>query len=236
MSDQFDSIDGTTLPMEFSGTGRATYKGSMMAGDSLGNLHVLTKLLARGDAYILFIGEPGTGKELIADYYIGKSGQDKEKFHKINCASFSDTTLLSELFGHKKGSFTGADTDKAGLFSEINGGGILLDELGAASEGFQASVLRVLETQDFRPIGNSGKPIKLKDARIIAATWQPEKLRRDLFDRFIPLYIPPLSKRKGDIPRILTQLWSQMTQATDDKSQAPQYITRNALDGLKLHN
>ena len=130
-----NGIDGTLPPMEFSGTGRTVYKGSIMAGDSLGNLHVLTELFARGDAYILFIGEPGTGKELIADYYVEKSAQNKEKFHKINCASFNDTTLLSELFGHKKGSFTGADSDKTGLFSEINGGGILLDELGAASEG-----------------------------------------------------------------------------------------------------
>lgn len=155
---------------------------------------------------VLIQGETGTGKELIARAIHYNSIRKDKRFIAQNCACLPDSLLESELFGHKKGAFTGAIEDKIGLFESANGGTIFLDEIGETSQALQVRLLRVLETQTIRRIGeNSDRKI---DVRIIAATnrdLQEEvkkgQFREDLYYRLsaFPVYIPPLRERKEDI-------------------------------------
>jgi Nif-specific regulatory protein len=151
------------------------------------------------------IGESGTGKELIASAIHYNSPRKDMPFIKINCAAIPETLLESELFGYRKGAFTGATSDKKGKFEIADGGTIFLDEIGEMSLPLQAKLLRVLQEKEVEPIG--GKPKKV-DIRIIAATnaeleelIQQKRFRLDLYYRLnvIRLDIPPLRERKEDI-------------------------------------
>lgn len=157
----------------------------------------LTKQTAKNDYPVLFIGETGTGKQLFAEHYF--YWNDKRPYWaEVNCAEFEETILRSEVFGHKKGSFTGAVTNRKGLLEEYGGGILFLDEFGEASPGFQAAILKVVEGGVYRPIG-SNKPQR-NGCMIIAATNSPEKVRKDLKRRFHEIPIPPL--QPFDIPQI----------------------------------
>jgi len=161
--------------------------------------------VAKSDATVLIRGESGVGKELVAEI-IHSSSQRKDKpFIKINCAAIPENLLESELFGYKKGAFTGAIIDKKGKFEEAEGGTIFLDEIGDMPLSLQAKLLRVLQSKEIEPIG--GKPKKV-DVRIIAATnknleemVKKGSFREDLFYRLnvVPIVIPPLRERKEDI-------------------------------------
>lgn len=159
------------------------------------------------DTNVLIVGESGTGKELVARaiHYDGK--RSKENFVEINCAAIPDGLLESELFGHVKGAFTGADRDKVGLFKYAGKGTILLDEIGDMSLNLQTKLLRVLEQREFTPVGSNEK-INL-NARIIASTNRDLKklmledtFRADLYFRLnvIEINLPPLRERKKDLP------------------------------------
>ncbi len=158
---------------------------------------------------VLLIGETGTGKELMAGMIHSKSDRKNKPFVKINCTAFSPTLLESELFGHVKGAFTGALTDKRGLLEEGDGGTIFLDEIGDISLDMQVKLLRFLQFGELRPVGST--KTKIVDARVIAATNRPlqklikkGKFRADLYYRLnaFRIDLPPLRKRKEDLEQL----------------------------------
>ena len=167
----------------------------------------LVESVAGSDANILIQGENGTGKELIANALHYNSKRAKGPFIKINCAAIPKDLIESELFGYKKGAFTGAQTDKEGLFEMAEGGSLLLDEIGEMPPYLQTKLLRVLQEREYRPIG-SDRIVRV-DFRLICATnidldaaLRDGKLREDLYFRIntITLRVPPLRERTEDIP------------------------------------
>lgn len=158
---------------------------------------------------VLIHGESGTGKELVARAIHANSDRKLKKFVAVNCGALTETLLESELFGHVKGSFTGAQADKKGLFEEANGGTLFLDEIGDISMGLQVKLLRVLQEGEIKPVGSNAQ-VKV-NVRIIAATHrqldelvEQGKFREDLFYRLkvIEVEIPPLRERKEDIAEL----------------------------------
>ncbi|MEK7306471.1 MAG: sigma-54 dependent transcriptional regulator [Nitrospirota bacterium] len=167
----------------------------------------IVRKIADTNSNVLISGESGTGKELIARAIHFNSTRKDNPFVTINCAALPETLLESELFGHMKGSFTGAIANKEGLFEMADGGTILLDEIGETPASIQVKLLRVIQEREFRRIGGL-KDIKV-DVRIIAATnmdldqaAKDGRFREDLFYRLdvIRIYIPPLRERTEDIP------------------------------------
>jgi DNA-binding NtrC family response regulator len=162
--------------------------------------------IAPSEATILITGESGTGKEVIADLVHALSPRSKNKIIKINCAALPRELIESELFGHKKGAFTGANADRSGLFREAEGGTLFLDEISEMPVDTQSKLLRVLQEQTARAVGET---VSYKtNCRIVAATNRhPEdaikdgKLREDLFYRIsaLSVYLPPLRERRDDI-------------------------------------
>jgi DNA-binding NtrC family response regulator len=162
------------------------------------------------DSTVLLYGESGTGKELFARAIHAHSKRAARPFVPVDCSTFSPSLLESELFGHVKGAFTGADREKAGIFEMADHGTLFLDEIANLDMTTQGKLLRVLETQEFKPVG--GSRIKKSDVRIIGATNRNLKklvgdgqFREDLFYRLnvFPVFIPPLRERRDDIPRLL---------------------------------
>ncbi len=173
--------------------------------------------VAESDSTVLIEGETGTGKEMMAQALHRLSGRSEKPFIAVNCGALPDNLLESELFGYKAGAFTDAVKDKAGLFSAVKGGTILLDELGEISPSFQVKLLRVLEERQYLPLG-AVTPVTL-DARILAATnanleqmVEDGRFRRDLFYRInvIRLALPPLAERKEDIPLLVARFVEKM--------------------------
>ena len=175
--------------------------------------YVLFKVeqVAPTDSTVLILGETGTGKELIARAIHNESERCDKSFVVINCGGIPETLMESELFGHKKGSFTGATSDKKGLFEIADQGTIFLDEIGELSVPIQVKLLRAIQEKTFKAVG--GNEDVSVDIRIIAATnKQLEKevitgnFREDLFYRLnvIEIKLPPLRERKGDL-RALAQ-------------------------------
>ena len=167
--------------------------------------------IAESDVTVLLIGETGTGKELIARAIYHHSKRVNKPFLPVNCAAIPETLLESELFGHEKGAFTGADSRKIGKFEQCDTGTMFLDEIGDMPLTVQAKLLRVLEDRQFQRLG--GKDIIKTDVRIIAATnkdlealMKKGEFRDDLYWRFNVVYItiPPLRERKDDI-EVLTE-------------------------------
>src|SRR5436853_4217219 len=170
-------------------------------------LFELIESVAASEANILIQGENGTGKELIANAMHQKSKRSKGPFIKINCAAIPKDLIESELFGYKKGAFTGAMLDKEGLFEMAEGGSLLLDEIGEMPPYLQTKLLRVLQEREYRPIGSDR--IVHVDFRLICATnidldaaLRDGRLREDLYFRIntITLRVPPLRERTEDIP------------------------------------
>jgi DNA-binding NtrC family response regulator len=170
-------------------------------------LFELVEAVAESDANILIQGENGVGKELIANAIHVRSGRANGPFIKINCAALPKELIESELFGYKKGAFTGATTDKVGLLELAAGGSLLLDEIGEMPLLLQTKLLRVLQEREYRPIG-SDRLVKV-DFRLICATnVDPEaaikdgRLREDLYFRIntVALRVPPLRERTEDLP------------------------------------
>ncbi|MFA5928013.1 MAG: sigma-54 dependent transcriptional regulator [Candidatus Margulisiibacteriota bacterium] len=172
---------------------------------------LILKLSKAPDANVLVTGESGTGKELVA-WAIHQEGSRKERpFVAINCAAIPDSLLESELFGYKKGAFTGADLDKPGKLQLADGGTLFLDEIGTMSFDLQAKLLRVIEDKLIQPVGSS-KSVKV-DFRLISATNEDleERVRRKLFrsDLYYRLHVvnialPPLRHRQEDIPLLIS--------------------------------
>ncbi len=166
--------------------------------------------VARSSATVLLLGETGTGKELTARYIHNTSRRREETFVAVNCAALPETLLESELFGHEKGSFTGAHAQRRGWFEVANGGTLLLDEIGEISRAMQAKLLRVLQEKCIVRVGGT-RPIAC-DTRIIAATNRNLKnmmidglFREDLYYRLsvFPISLPALRERREDIPKFV---------------------------------
>ncbi len=167
----------------------------------------LVAKIAGTDSTVMVYGESGTGKELVAREIHRLSHRVANPFVTINCAAVPETLLETELFGHKKGSFTGAIQDKEGLFKVADRGTFFLDEIAETSPAIQVKLLRVLQEREIVPVGET-KPIRV-DVRVIASTnedlekaVEEKKFREDLFYRLnvIPIKIPPVRERTGDIP------------------------------------
>ena len=170
----------------------------------------MIRLVADSSATVLIQGESGTGKELVAKTIHSTSYRRDKPFVVVDCGSLPETLLESELFGHVKGSFTGAHATKRGLFEEADGGTIFLDEIADTTATFQAKLLRVLQEGEIKPVGGT-QPIKI-DARVISATnkdlvelVKTKAFRQDLYYRLavLPLSLPPLRDRQEDIPLLV---------------------------------
>jgi two-component system response regulator GlrR len=196
--------------------------------------------IADTESTIYLQGESGTGKELIAKaIYLASSRRDKP-FVAVNCAALPEPLLESELFGHEKGSFTGADRSTRGLLSQANNGTFFLDEIGDMPLSIQAKLLRALQDKQFYPVG-SEKPVAVNVRIIVATNKNLEEevakgnFRLDLFYRLhvIPIHLPPLRERKEDIPLLADRFLKQISQQMKKKIKG---ITPEAMRKLMLYD
>jgi len=212
-----------------------------MIGDSPA-LKQVTAAIARAaptNATVLIQGESGVGKELVARTIHRNSLRSRERFVQVNCAAIPEELIESELFGHEKGSFTGATEKQVGKFEQADRGTIFLDEVGDMSAKTQAKVLRVLQEGEVERLG-SARTIKV-DVRVIAATnknleEEIEKghFREDLYFRLavIPIFVPPLRERPGDISQLVRYYIEQLSRENNTR---PKRITQAALDALQRY-
>ncbi|HUF03699.1 MAG TPA: sigma-54 dependent transcriptional regulator [Aridibacter sp.] len=186
-----------------------SYQGIIGGCKAMQEIYELIENVADSDANILILGESGTGKEVIANAIHYKSGRSREPFVKVNCSALPKELIESQLFGHVKGAFTGANKDKVGLIGKAKGGSLLLDEIGEMPVDLQPKLLRVLQEKRYYRVG-SETPVSA-DFRLITSTNRdPDKaidqgdLREDLFYRIntIEIRIPPLRERVDDIPML----------------------------------
>jgi Nif-specific regulatory protein len=191
---------------------RDRYRFENIIGDSpaMHDVFATVGQVANSRATVLLLGETGTGKEMIAKAIHYNSPRKDKPFVRVNCGALTGTLLESELFGHVKGSFTGAIRDKIGRFEAADGGTIFLDEIGTLEPQLQVKLLRVLQEREFERVGDT-QTVKT-DVRVIAATnvdlqeaVAKEAFREDLFYRLnvVSIYLPPLRNRREDIPRLI---------------------------------
>ncbi|MGD8387464.1 MAG: sigma-54 dependent transcriptional regulator [Desulfobacteraceae bacterium] len=192
------------------------------------------------DSTVLLYGESGTGKELFVRAIHARSQRAGKPFVAVDCSTLSPSLLESELFGHTKGAFTGAVTDKAGVFQVADRGTLFIDEVANLSLEIQGKLLRVLETQEYKPVGAS--KTRKTSARIIAATNRDLKLmvadggfREDLYYRLnvFPLSIPPLRDRRGDIPKLAYHFLHQFCRKTGKRIEG---FSNDALETLVTYD
>lgn len=185
--------------------------GIVGRGAAMQRLLARVARVARSEAPVLLRGESGVGKEVMADLLHRLSSRRARPMLRINCAALPESLLESELFGHTRGSFTGANCDREGLFQAADGGILFLDEIGEISPAFQPKLLRVLESGEFHRIGDARGTVRV-DVRVIAATnrdleqaVREGRFRADLYYRLdvVPLSIPPLRARREDVPALL---------------------------------
>jgi len=202
------------------------------------NLITQVERAAPSESWVLINGENGTGKELVAWAVHHKSRRREGPFIRVNCAAIPTELIESELFGHEKGSFTGAFERKTGKFEQANGGSLFLDEVGDMSLSTQAKVLRALQEQEIERVGG---PMVKVDIRVISATNKDlaaeikrGNFREDLFYRLhvIPIDVPPLRERIEDIPELLDYFFAR--QAAESGLQM-KTLTAEALEKLKQH-
>ena len=193
-------------------------------------------LTAPTNGRVLIFGESGTGKELVARALHGSSSRSSMPFVEVNCAAIPEELIESELFGHHKGSFTGASEDKAGKFQKADGGSLFLDEVGDMSLRTQSKVLRVLEEQRVEPLGSN--TAVTVDVRVIAATNKKleeeiarNAFREDLFYRLnvIPFYVPALRERTEDIPILAAHFLAGFC---DEYGRKPKDFSASAMEVL----
>jgi DNA-binding NtrC family response regulator len=200
----------------------------------------LAEHVAPTDSTVLITGESGTGKEVVARYVHNLSSRSEGPFMSINCGALPENLLESELFGHVKGSFTGAVRDKQGLFAAARGGSFFLDEVGEMPPSLQVKLLRVLQEREVIPVGATETiPV---DVRIIAATNRDleEEIRRgrfrpDLFYRLnvIELELPALRDRRDDVVLLVEGILQRLA---DERGQAPRALSSDALDAVMVYD
>ena len=208
------------------------------ASPAMAEAFSLLERVAPTDLGVLLLGETGTGKELAARGLHGASGRGEGPFVVVDCGAIQPNLIESELFGHEKGSFTGAVSTRQGVFEMAHGGTVFLDELGELQLDLQPKLLRVLEQREVKRVGGT-KPIKV-DVRVVAATnrdleeeVRAGRFREDLFYRLsvVRLILPPLRERKDDIPLLIQRfLKTGRFNQTQDGGQHVRQISREALD------
>lgn len=188
---------------------RTSYEGVIGGARSMQNIYEIIENVAESDANILILGESGTGKEVIANAIHYKSHRSNKPFVKVNCSALPKDLIESQLFGHIKGSFTGANADKVGFIGQANGGSLLLDEIGEMPVDLQPKLLRVLQEKAYYRVGSD--KAQEADFRLICSTnrnpfdaIQDGNLREDLYYRIntIEIQIPPLRERMEDVPML----------------------------------
>ncbi|MEJ2183683.1 MAG: sigma-54 dependent transcriptional regulator [Nitrospirota bacterium] len=217
-------------------------KKCLLVGESAAMQAVRSQvaMAARSNSRVLITGESGVGKEIVARLLHEQGPRARAPFVAVNCAAIPQELIESELFGHEKGSFTGAFEQKKGKFETADGGTLLLDEIADMSFQTQAKLLRVLENQQFQRVGGS-RSIQV-DVRVIAATnkdleerIRKEEFRADLYFRLnvIPIHVPPLRERKEDIPLLVEHFLGTLAA---EYGQAPKKVSREAVRKLMEHD
>jgi DNA-binding NtrC family response regulator len=196
--------------------------------------------LAATRASVIIRGESGTGKELVARAIHASSPARDEPFVAVNCAALPATLLEAELFGHRKGAFTGATSDRRGRFALAGRGTILLDEIGDTTADFQSKLLRVLQEQEYHPVGSDRA--ERTEARVIAATHRDlealvaaGQFRADLYYRLrvVEIEVPPLRERRGDVPALAEHLVAKASRAM---GRAPPVLAADTVEALIAHD
>ncbi len=213
--------------------------GIVGRAEPMQNVFKLIGQLAASDATALITGESGTGKELVARAIYHHSRRSEKPFLAINCAAIPENLLESELFGHERGAFTGAATQRIGKFEQCHGGTIFLDEIGDMSLTTQTKILRVLQSGTFERVGGN-QPVTV-DVRVIAATNKPleqavaaREFREDLFYRLnvVRVQMPPLRERRSDIRLLVNYFLKKFSRQSGQK---PKSIAGTALAALEAH-
>jgi len=227
---RFSSLKTENLILRQKAVGKPPLTGNSQA---INNLKVQIERVAPTDAWVLIRGEHGTGKELVAQSIHRLSNRNTKPMVEVNCAAIPDELIESELFGHEKGSFTGALTSKRGKFDQANGGMLFLDEIGDMSMKTQAKILRILQEQTFERVG--GNQTIQVDVRVLAATnknleeeIETGNFRADLFWRLnvVPILLPLLRERVEDIPLLVADFVEELShKGLDKKSFAEEAMT-----------
>lgn len=196
--------------------------GIIGSGPAMQEVYRTTRRVARSNASVLLLGETGTGKELIANAIHQLSDRAGRPFVKVNCGALSESLLESELFGHVRGSFTGAVNNRTGRFEAAHTGTIFLDEINSTTMHLQVKLLRVLQEREFERVGDT-QTLRV-DTRVIAASnrnlmdeVEAERFREDLYWRLnvVPIDIPPLRERREDIPELVAHFLNVYSEAND---------------------
>ena len=215
---------------------RTSFEGIIGGARSMQNIYEIIENVADSDANILILGESGTGKEVIANAIHYKSGRANQPFVKVNCSALPKDLIESQLFGHVKGSFTGANADKVGFIGQANGGSLLLDEIGEMPIDLQPKLLRLLQEKVYYRVG-SDKP-QSADFRLICATNRDPfdaikdgNLREDLYYRVntIEIKIPPLRDRMEDVPMLAEHF---LKEYSEKYNKADAVFSRSAYDQM----
>jgi transcriptional regulator with PAS, ATPase and Fis domain len=210
------------------------FGGIVGGSDQMKAVFDIIEKAAQSDAPIIILGESGTGKELVAKAIHDRGKRRNGPYVQLNCAALNEALLESELFGHIKGSFTGAFRDRIGRFEAADGGDLFLDEIGDIPLTIQIKLLRALETSQFERVGEN-QPVSV-DVRIITATncnllelIDQRRFREDLYFRInvIPIHLPPLRSRKDDIPLLANTFISRLELRTGKPIRG---LTRKSLD------
>jgi DNA-binding NtrC family response regulator len=216
---------------------------SVLIGNSpaMQRVHRLIATIAPTDATVLILGETGTGKELVARAIYEQSKRVSSVFVPVNCGALAENLVESELFGHRKGAFTGADRDHKGLFEVANGGTLFLDEMGELTKNIQVKLLRFLESGEIRRTGES-EPFRA-DVRVLCATNREvremiakEEFREDLYFRIntFEIVIPALRERRSDIPDLANHLLARA--ARKPREQVADLLRPDTIDALLEHD
>jgi DNA-binding NtrC family response regulator len=221
---------------------RKQYQFNQIIGNSpaMQEVYKMIERVANTDANVLILGESGTGKELVARALHFNSRRQNALFVPINCGALPENLLESELFGHRRGAFTGAVNDKKGLFQEADGGTVFLDEISSMPHLLQSRLLRVLQEKEVRRVGDN-LPVYV-DVRVLAATNErPEQkiqagtFREDLYYRLnvISISLPPLRERREDIALLVSHF---LKNRVHPRTGQPYQVTRQAMAALETHN
>jgi DNA-binding NtrC family response regulator len=216
-----------------------SYENLIGQGRAMKQIFEVIQKVAETDLSVLVRGESGTGKELVAQALHQRSARRAKPFIAVNCAAISKELVESELFGHEKGAFTGADARRVGKFEAANGGTIFLDEIGDMAPETQAKVLRVLQERSFEPVG--GNRVVNVDVRVVAATHRDleaevknGRFREDLYYRLkvVEMTLPPLRDRLEDLPLLAERFIHAVAERL---SRAPKHCSSAALARLTRH-
>ena len=229
--------ENTRLRKEL-GEGRAS-RALVAVSSAMKDVLQLVERAAEYKSTVLITGESGVGKEIVARAIHELGDRAAQPFLAVNCGAIPEALIESELFGHARGAFTGAESEKRGLFREAQGGTVLLDELGELPPAIQVKLLRVLQEEEVRPLGEP-KPVSV-DVRILAATARDleaevaaGRFRDDLFYRLnvLRIHIPPLRERSEDVPALADELLSSLARRM---GRTVQRMSREVVEALRAH-